>query len=210
MDPRLAQKLSDLEEDEVLAIVRRELEAGTPAQEILDACREGMLGVGKRYESGEYFVSDLMMAGEVFKEAVALLGDQLAASEAPAKGTVVIGTVKGDIHDIGKDLVVTLLRTNGYKVVDVGVDAPPEKFVEAVRESGATVAGLSGLLTVGYDAMRDTVTALKALKLPLKVMIGGGPINEAVREYTGADAWGQDAQAAITLADQWTQLKEVA
>lgn len=210
MDPTLAQKLSDLEEDAVLAIVRRELEAGTPAQEILDACREGMLGVGKRYESGEYFVSDLMMAGEVFKEAAALLGDQLAASQAPTKGTVVIGTVKGDIHDIGKDLVVTLLRTNGYKVVDVGVDAPPESFVEAVRESGATVAGLSGLLTVGYDAMRETVTALKGLGLPLKVMIGGGPVNEAVREYTGADAWGQDAQAAITLADQWTQLKEVA
>lgn len=210
MDPTLAQKLSDLEEEALLDAVRRELAAGVPAAAILDACREGMLAVGKRYETGEYFVSDLMMAGEVFKQATALLGDQLKASDAPPKGVLVIGTVAGDIHDIGKDLVVTMLRTAGYQVVDLGVDVPTEKFVDAVKQSGATVAGLSGLLTVGYDSMRATVQALKATGLPIKVMIGGGPVNETVCEYTGADAFGQDAQAAVALADQWTQLKEVA
>lgn len=208
MDQTLSRKLSDLDEAAVLALVRQELAAGTSPRAILDACREGMIAVGKRYEAQEYFVSDLMMAGEIFKQASALLGSHLKVADGPGKGTVVVGTVKGDIHDIGKDLVVAMLRAAGYRVVDLGVDAPAEKFVSAVDESGAVVVGVSGLLTIGYDAMKATVAALRAAGRPVRVMVGGGPVNETVREYVGADAYGADAQAAVALADRWMHARE--
>jgi 5-methyltetrahydrofolate--homocysteine methyltransferase len=115
----------------------------------------------------------------------------------------VIGTVKGDIHDIGKDIVVTMLRGAGYDVTDLGVDVPPDKFVQAVKETGAPVVGMSGLLTISFDPMKETVAALKAAGLPVKIMIGGGPLTEQVREYVGADALGANAQAAVALVDGW-------
>jgi len=123
----------------------------------------------------------------------------------PKRGTVVIGTVKGDIHDIGKDIVVSLLRAGNYDVVDLGVDVPAAKFVEAVRQSGAKVVALSGLLTISFDAMKEAVAALAAagLRSKVKVMVGGGPVTEQVRVYAGADAFGADAQAAVTLCDKW-------
>jgi methanogenic corrinoid protein MtbC1 len=207
MDSLIAEKLANLEEEAVAELVRAELAAGTDPLLILGACRDGMLRVGQRYEQQEYFVSDLMMAGEIFKQATNTLGSALQEATVANRGTVVVGTVKGDIHDIGKDLVVALLRAAGFAVADLGVDVAPERFVAEVKETGATVLGLSGLLTVGYDAMRSTVAALQAagLRPAVRVMIGGGPINDEVRKYTGADAWGADAQAAVALAGKWLE-----
>ena len=127
-----------------------------------------------------------------------------------SKGTIVIGTVRGDIHDIGKNVVVTLLRGAGYQVEDLGVDVPADKFVECVKATGAHVVALSGLLTISFDPMKETVAALKAAGLPVKVMIGGGMTNESVRQHVGADAHGRDAQAAVTFAGEWLTEKEVA
>lgn len=208
MDQQLSQKLADLDEEGALAAVRQDLAAGMEPLSVLDACREGMILVGKRYETGDYFVSDLMLAGEIFKQATEILGPAMTTTFVATKGQVVFGTVQGDIHDIGKDLVVSMIKANGYLVHDLGVDVPPEKFVAKLRETGATVLGLSGLLTVGYDAMKRTIMSVgeAGLRPTVKVMIGGGPINAEVCTYTGADAWGSDAQGAVALCEQW--LKE--
>lgn len=203
MRDELNQALSDLDEEKVLKLVQERLAAGEDPLALITACREGMADVGKRYEAQEYFVSDLIMAGEVFKQAMAKIGEKFHTDSGPKRGTVVIGTVKGDIHDIGKDIVVSLLQAGNYNVVNLGVDVPPEKFVEAVKKSGAKVVGLSGLLTISFDAMKDTVNAIKAAKLDVKVMVGGGSLTEQVREYVGADALGSDAQAAVSLCNQW-------
>lgn len=208
MDNPISRLLADLDEEGVLNSVRQALAEGADPLTVLEACRAGMLLVGKRYETNEYFVSDLMLAGEIFKQVAELLQPVLKADAGPSKGHVVIGTVQGDIHDIGKDLVVSMIKANGYTVHDLGVDVPPEKFVAAVQATGATVLGLSALLTVGYDAIKATVAAISAagLRAQVRIMIGGGPINDEVQTYTGADAWGRDAQAAVALCEQW--LKE--
>ncbi len=205
----LMRAMADLDEGKVQELVQTGLAAGASPSQLLDACREGMTLIGKRFETGEYFLSDLIMAGEIFKTAAANLAAQ-GGSSGPTKGKVVMGTVKGDIHDIGKDIVVTMLRGANYEVEDLGVDVPSQKFVDAVRATGATVVGMSGLLTISFDPMKETVAALKAAGLPVKVMIGGGPVNEQVRAYVGADALGADAQAAVALAGQWMAAKEVA
>jgi methanogenic corrinoid protein MtbC1 len=208
MNDELATAISDLEEEKVLSLLQARLDKGEDALSILTSCQEGMVLVGKRYETGDYFISDLMMSGEIFKRATAILTPRMAAGAGATRGKVVFGTVKGDIHNIGKDLVVGLLRASGYDVADLGVDVPAQKFVDTVKETGARIVGLSGLLTVAFDSMKETVGALRGAGLRVKVMIGGGPTTGAVKDYTGADAWGMNAQAAISLANQWT--KEVA
>ena len=189
MDDRLTQAVADLDEDTVFGLVEERLATGTEATAILDACREGMTIVGERFAEGEYFLSDLIMSGELFKEvAVQVAAANAADGAGPSRGKVVIATVEGDIHDIGKDIVVNLLRGANYDVLDLGVDVPAAKIVEAVRSSGAKMVGLSGLLTIAFDPMKNTVQALRALDEPVKIMVGGAPITEAVREYVGADA----------------------
>jgi 5-methyltetrahydrofolate--homocysteine methyltransferase len=202
MASELALAMADLEETKVQGLVKAGLAAGASPNQLLEQCREGMTLIGKRFESGEYFLSDLIMAGEIFKTAAAELTAHGGGGGA-SKGTVVLGTVRGDIHDIGKDIVVTMLRGAGYDVQDLGVDVPAHRFVESVKATGARVVGMSGLLTISFDPMKETVAALRAEGLPVKVMIGGGPVSESVRAYVGADALGLDAQAAVALTDQW-------
>lgn len=212
MSNPLVKALSDLEEELVLRLVQERLAAGEDPLAILADCREGMADVGRRYEDNEYYVSDLIMAGEVFKQANALISEHIEVESGETRGTVVIGTVQGDIHDIGKDLVVGLLKAANYTVVDLGVDVPPAKFVEALQVNDAPVVGLSGLLTVSFDSMKETVAALEAagLRGKVKVMVGGGPVTEQVRAYVGADALGADAQAAVSLCNGWIEAREVA
>jgi 5-methyltetrahydrofolate--homocysteine methyltransferase len=203
MGKELVTAMADLDETRVQELVQDGLARGVSPTDLLDDCREGIGLVGKRFETEEYYLSDLIMAGEIFKAAAATLIAQPVGAGGPAKGKVGMGTVKGDIHDIGKDIVVTMLRGAGYDVTDLGVDVPPEKFVQAVRETGAPVVGMSGLLTISFDPMKETVAALKAAGLPAKVMIGGGSLTEQVREYVGADALGANAQSAVALVDRW-------
>jgi methanogenic corrinoid protein MtbC1 len=211
MAQELVVALADLDEDKVQELVRAGLAAGASPSQLLEECREGMTLIGKRFETGEYFLSDLIMAGEIFKTAAADLAAQ-GGSSGPTKGKVVMGTVKGDIHDIGKDIVVTMLRGANYEVTDLGVDVPAERFVQAVEETGAPIIGMSGLLTISFDPMKETVAALTAagLRDRVKVMIGGGPVSESVREYVGADALGADAQAAVALVERWAMAQGVA
>ncbi len=197
--------LAELDEDLALQLVKDALAAKVPALDILTACQDGMTEVGRRFECQDYFVSDLMMSGEIFKQIGALLEPELKAGGSTAVGKIVFGTVKGDIHDIGKDIVVNMLKSANFDVIDLGVDVPPEKFISALKESGATVLGMSGLLTLAFDSMKITVQALQTegLRENVRVMIGGGPVDANVCRFVGADDWGADAQQAVRLAKNW-------
>ncbi len=202
----LASALADLKEAEALKIVKDKLGAGEEPLKILDEARKGMETVGKRFANSEYFIPDLVYSGEILKAVTDLVKPKLT-KEAGTKrlGKVVFGTVAGDIHDIGKDIVVFMLDVNGFEVYDLGVDVPAQKFVDKIKESGAPIVGLSGFLTLAFDSMKETVEAMKAagLRDKVKVMIGGGQITDEVRKYTGADAFGKDAMAGVTLAKKW-------
>jgi len=202
---KIKRALADLDEDLALRLAKEALDAGVPALDILKACQEGMLEVGSRFECQEYFVSDLMMSGEIFKQIGSLLEPGLKTGAAPCSGKVVFGTVKGDIHDIGKDIVVNMLKSSNLEVIDLGVDVAPERFVSALRQSGATILGMSGLLTLAFDSMKATIAALSAagMRGEIKVMIGGGPVDANVCKVVGADDWGADAQKAVRLAKNW-------
>jgi methanogenic corrinoid protein MtbC1 len=205
MDSQLATAVADLDEDAVFAILRALLDAGTDPSTILGLAREGMTVVGQRFESGEYYLSDLIMSGELFKQiAQTVVAESSSGEAAESRATVVIATVEGDVHDIGKDIVVNLLRGANYDVVDLGVDVPAAKVAKAVQESGASIVGLSGLLTIAFDPMKESIDAVRALGLPVKIMVGGAPVTEAVKEYVGADALGADALDAVRLADEWS------
>ena len=207
MSQPLIDAITDMREDDALSITETMLREGADPLDILDACRKAMEVVGQRFEDGECFVPELILAGEVLKQisekVKPLIKGQAGSGE--TLGQVVLGTVEGDIHDIAKDIVAFMLDINGFQVTDLGVDVPPAKFVEAVQETGSKIVGLSGFLTLAFDPMKATVKALKDAGLDdVKIMIGGGQVDEQIRQYTGADAYGRDAMAAVALAKQWS------
>jgi methanogenic corrinoid protein MtbC1 len=199
--------LADLKEDEVLKLARQRLESKEDPMKILEDARKGMEIVGKRFADGEYFLPELVFSGELLKQVTELVKPHLtkSATQTKRKGKVVIGTVAGDIHDIGLNIVDFMLDVNGYEVFNLGVDVPAEKFVAKVKETKAPVLGLSGFLTPAFDAMKETVEALEkaGIRKNVKVMIGGGQMDDEVRKYARADAFGKDAMAAVALANKW-------
>ena len=204
MSKELIEAIIDLREEDALKIANQMLQSGGNPLEVLGACREAMEVIGKRFEVGDFFIPELILAGEIFSQIAAAAKPHLQKDLSQKKlGKVIIGTVEGDIHDIGKDIVVFMLDANGFEVMDLGVNVSPAGFVQAAKETGAEVVGLSGFLTLAFDPMKATVAALKGAGLNVKVMIGGGPVDDNIREYTGADAHGKDAMAAVRLARQW-------
>jgi methanogenic corrinoid protein MtbC1 len=202
--------LADLKEDEVLKLTKERLDAKEDPMNILEDSREGMGIVGKRFADGEYFLPELVFSGELLKQITELVKPHLkSGAKTKRLGKVVIGTVAGDIHDIGLNIVDFMLDVNGFEVTNLGVDVSAEKFVQAVKDTQAPVVGLSGFLTPAFDAMKDTVEALEkaGLRKNLKVMIGGGQIDDEVRKYAKADAYGKDAMAAVRLTKQWVGAK---
>ena len=202
----LVKTLADLKEQEAIKIVEDRLNAKEDPLRILEDARKGMEIVGKRFATGEYFIPDLVYAGEILKSVTEMVKPKLSkVGQAKKLGKIVFGTVAGDIHDIGKDIVVFMLDVNGFEVHDLGVDVPAPKFVEKIKETGAPIVGLSGFLTLAFDSMKQTVDAIKAagLRDRVKVMIGGGQVTEEVKKYTGADAYGKDAMAGVSLAKKW-------
>lgn len=204
---KLIEAITDMREEEALQITDQMLDQGAAPVDILDACRQAMQVVGQRFEAGDCFVPELILAGEMLKQISEKIKPRMQEEVGETKklGKVVLGTVEGDIHDIAKDIVAFMLDISGFEVIDLGVDVPPARFVETAREAGAQVVGLSGFLTLAYDPMKATVEALGAagMRDKVKIMIGGGQIDEQIRNYTGADAYGRDAMAAVTLAKQW-------
>jgi methylmalonyl-CoA mutase cobalamin-binding domain/chain len=210
MSKKLVKAIADMREDEALKLAKEMVEGGSEPMAILDAAREAMAIVGQRYEKGTYFLPELILAGEMLIQITDIVKPELAkAPEVKRLGKVLIGTVEGDIHDIGKNIVSFMLDVNGFDVLDLGVDVSPQKFVEAIQEFEPQVVGLSGFLALAFDAMKETVEAIKAagLRDKVKIMIGGGQINEDIREFTGADAYGKDAMAGVSLAKKWVGAK---
>jgi methanogenic corrinoid protein MtbC1 len=206
MAKELVSTLADLKEKEALKIVEDRLGAGEDPLKILDDARRAMEVVGNRFADGKYFIPDLVYSGEILQVITDRVRPKLTGVvEVKRVGKVIVGTVAGDIHDIGKNIVVFMLDVNGFEVYDLGVDVPAEKFVEKIKESGAPIVGLSGFLTLAYDSMKHTVEAIKdaGLRDKVKVMVGGGQITEEVKKYTGADAYGKDAMAGVSLAKKW-------
>jgi methanogenic corrinoid protein MtbC1 len=206
MHNALINAISDMNEDEAIAITRDLLTRNEDPLAIVRSCSAAMEVIGKRFEAGEYFLPELMLAGDLVKHISDLAKPALHGSEGEAKrGTIVLGTVKGDIHNIGKDIVAFLLDVNGFEVHDVGVNVDPAVFVKAIQDYKPAVVGLSGLLTVAYDSMKSTVQAIEAagLRDQVKIMIGGAQVSETIRQYAGADAFGEDAMVGVRLAKQW-------
>ena len=202
----LVEAMANMQEDEALKMVEDMLAKGEDPYKILDLSSEAMQVVGERYQEGTYFLPELIMSGEMLRKIGEILKPNLSAESADSKklGTVVLGTVRGDIHDIGKDIVGFMLEVNGFTVHDLGIDQPEERFVEAVKEHKPDVLALSGFLSVAFDSMKSTIEQVEAagLRDGLKVIIGGGQMDDTVRAYTTADAFGMDAMEAVAFAKQ--------
>jgi methylmalonyl-CoA mutase cobalamin-binding domain/chain len=198
----LAEALRDLQEKKVYSLVDEMIRDGVSPLEIVEECNRGMVEVGELFADKKYFISQLIYSSEILKNVMTKLNPLLENTEkSESAGKVVIGTVKGDIHDIGKNIVVTLLRGAGFEVMDLGVDVPPERFVEALRESQAKILGLSALLNFTYPEMKTVVDQVEGagLKDKVSVIIGGAPCNEQVREFSGADYYASDAVEGVAI-----------
>ncbi len=199
----LAQALSNMDEKKLYELVDKQIADGISPLDIIRGCNDGMIRVGDLFSEGKYFISQLIYSAEMIKQVMKKLDPLLSGMKVSGGvgGKVVIGTVKGDIHDIGKNIVVTLLKGSGFEVIDLGVDVPAEKFVEAVRQTEAKALGMSALLNFTYPAMKEVVDAISAagLREKVKIIVGGAPVNEQVKEFTGADYYAKDAVSGITM-----------
>jgi methanogenic corrinoid protein MtbC1 len=199
---QLAQAMADLDKKHVIALVESKLKESIPPLEIVKELNDGMIEIGNRFTACEYYISELIFSSHIYKEVMTTLEPLLGQTELEKnEGTIVIGTVKGDIHDIGKNIVVTLLRNAGFKTVDLGVDVAADRFVESLKETGAKALALSCLLNLAIQEMKNVVEALTTagIRDQVKVVIGGQPIDEKICEYVGADYYGADAPAGVTL-----------
>jgi dimethylamine corrinoid protein len=200
---KLAKMMKELEEAQLLSEVNKMKDEGAAGLDILQDLQEGMRLVGEKFEAGEYFLSELIMSGVVFEKAVDIIKESLEQSTDESEhGTFVIGTVKDDIHDIGKNIAATLLACRGFNVVDLGVDVPIEKFLDSIREFKPRVLGLSCLLTTCFESMKATIDAIEkeGLKSGLPVIIGGATINKSICEYVGADEFCLNANDGVQTA----------
>ncbi|MBN2074354.1 MAG: cobalamin-dependent protein [Dehalococcoidales bacterium] len=206
MSEQLTNAVAELKEDEAIQMVKDMIAKGEDANMIFDSARKGMETVGKRFADGEYFLPELIYSGEIFKSISEIVKPVMTAESGGEKiGKVIVGTVAGDIHDIGKDIVVFMLDISGFEVYDLGVDVPVQTFVDKIKETGAPIVALSGFLTLAFDAMKDTCDAIATagLRDKVKIMIGGGQIDDEIKKYAGADAYGRDAMTAVALAKEW-------
>lgn len=204
----LVQAMGDLDEDAVREMLEQVMkDGGGEAARAMDACQKGMEIVGENFENGEYFVGDLIYAGEIMTGAVAILKDGLvSAQEGGAASRMILCTVKDDLHDIGKNIVRSMLEASGFDVIDLGIDVPAAKIVETIREEQIKIVALSGVLTLALDSMKETVEAIKAAGMDdVKIIIGGAPVNEDACKAIGADAWTQSPQKTVSICRGWAQ-----
>jgi methanogenic corrinoid protein MtbC1 len=202
---QLAAAMGELDEDTVKELLEQVMaEGGADAGKAMEACQKGMDTVGKLFEEGEYFVGDLIYAGELMTDAVAILKDALVTGESSgAKTKMILCTVKDDLHDIGKNIVRSMLEANGFDVLDLGIDCPAEKVVETAKAEGIRIVALSGVLTLALDSMKATVDALKAANLDVKVIIGGAPVSAEACKNIGADEWAHSPQKTVATCKAW-------
>lgn len=206
MSSKLIEAIINLEEEESIKITQDRINLGEDPLNILNEIREAMTKIGKRFENNEYFLPDLMMSGEILRQVSDIITPKLKEIKTTDQiGKILLGTVAGDIHDIGKDIVKFMLEANGFEVLDLGVDVPVDTFVEKVKEFQPDIVALSGFLTIAFDAMKKTVQKIKdaGLRDKVKIMVGGGTVDEQVKIYAEADAFGDSAVDAVNFAKKW-------
>jgi methylmalonyl-CoA mutase cobalamin-binding domain/chain len=199
----LVEAISQVQEAEVAAIVDRQIAAGVPADDILAECNRGMIELGNRFAEGTCFLPELMFGGMIMKSVMAKLGPLLSRKDSQKTvGTVVMGSVQYDVHDIGKDIVVTMLRGVGFEVIDLGVDVPPAKFVDAIRQHRPLAVGLSVLLTTCFKSVAATTEAIRAagLRDAVKIMVGGAAASDLLAASAGCDYYGKTAVDGVNFA----------
>lgn len=205
----LVTAMADIDDEKVIDLVKQYLSEGKQPFDVLGDLKKGMDIVGERFSDNEYFLVELVMAAELFKRSMEILEPKLLATQDKSSGSgkVVIGTVEGDVHYIGKNLVVAFLLSNGYEVFDLGEDVSAEKFIAKLKETGAKVLALSGLITITHDVMKKTIESLKeaGIRDEVKVMIGGGDIDQSIVDYTGADAFGKDAMSSVEIVRKFLE-----
>jgi methylmalonyl-CoA mutase cobalamin-binding domain/chain len=202
----LKQAMGDLEEEKVLEIVREIAEnGGAEAGAAMEACQEGMKTVGDRFEAGEYYVGDLIYAGEIMIGALEILKPFLSAGGAGGKGKLILCTVQGDLHDIGKNIVRSMLEAAGFEVLDLGIDVAPETVLETAKAENIKIIALSGVLTLALDAMKGVVDIFQdaGLRDSVKIIIGGNPVTEEACRKIGADEWAHSPQKTVNVCSAW-------
>ena len=205
---KLMEAMADLEEELVLDAANQVMDCGgADAQQVVEALQKGMDVVGQRFEEGEYFVGDLIFAGEVMTEAMKIVAPALSSGEGSANGRMILCTVKDDLHDIGKNIVKAMLEAGGMEVVDLGIDVAPAAIVAAAKEQNIKIVALSGVLTLALDSMKKTVEAFQeaGLRNDVKIIIGGNPVSEAACVTMGADAWAHSPQKTVQICKEWAK-----
>ncbi len=199
MNDKLITAMADLDEEKVLYEVKTELDKKTPAMDIITMLQAGMGIVGKRFEEKEYYLSELIMSSEVFQAATNLFGGLAPGNFNSKYGTFVMGTIYGDIHDIGKNIVTTVMSSNGINVIDIGIDVSTEKYIEAIKTNKPKAIGISCLLTTAFDNIKECIQSIEkaGLRKDLKIIIGGGPVDKVTGEYVGADMVCKNPQQAV-------------
>lgn len=199
-----------LNENKVVEMVKQKLQNNEDPLKILDDVKKAMKIIGEKFSNKEYFLPDLIMSGEILRQIFDSISPNLKESQISKekKGKVLLGTVFGDIHDIGKDIVKFMLDVNGFEVLDLGVDVPSDRFIESIKEFKPKILALSGFLTLAYDSMKEIIGKLEeaGLRDKVKIMIGGGTVDERTVDYVGADAYGQSAVDAVNIATKWMEV----
>jgi 5-methyltetrahydrofolate--homocysteine methyltransferase len=207
MGEDLFNSLVELRENDALEIVKEKLNAGVDAYSIVNTCRDAMIKIGELFAKKEYYLSELVMSGEILKEIMEILDPHIINSSKNDEkiGKIVIGTVKGDIHDLGKDIVIGILKSSGFDVYDLGVDVATEKFVEKVKEVKPDILGMSCVISIGWESLKETIDTLKeeGIRDKLKIIIGGGGVDEEIAKYAGADKAVKDVIEGVNQCKRW-------
>lgn len=200
----IVDAIVELDEPAALELAEKLLESGSDPVQILEMCRSGMSIVGEKFEKGEFFLSEMIMAAEIFNQVMDKIRPQLMKTNTVKKGKMVIGTVEGDVHDIGKNIVIALLEAEGFEVIDLGVDVSPDGFIEAIKEHEPDIVGMSSLLTVALESTKITVEAITeaGLRDKVKIIVGGGRIDPHAAEYIKPDAYTDNAAYGVRLCKQ--------
>lgn len=205
----LMNRIVDMDEEGSIKMAREYLNGGGDAQKLLEVCRDAMGKIGEKFEKGEYFLSELILGGEIFKSIMDFTLPMIRQDDVKKLGKIVLGTVKEDVHNIGKDIFKVFAEASGFEVTDIGINVPEAQFVEAVKEHNPDIVGMSCLITAGVSSMKKTVDALKVagLRDKIKIIIGGGRVDEGVKQFTGADAWADDAAKGVRLCKELMRIE---
>ena len=204
---KLVEAMGDLEEDIVMEMVNEAANAEDTANEAMQAMQKGMDIIGKKFEDGEYFIGDLIYAGEIMTDAMDVLKQVIAKEGNAALGKMILCTVKDDLHDIGKNIVRAVMEAGGFEVIDLGVDVAPETIVETAKKENISIIAMSGVLTMSLNSMKDTVQAFvdAGMRDQVKIIVGGAPVTEVSFLTTGADAWAPTPQKSLDICKEWAQ-----